>query len=35
MDKTLTGGPSHAQKRVFKHPIAPSDIKILKNTDNI
>ena len=32
--KTLTGGPSHARKRVFKRPIDPSDIKILKNTDN-
>lgn len=25
-DKTLTGGPSHAQKWVFKHPIDPSEI---------
>lgn len=29
-----TGAPSHAQKRVFKRPIAPSDIKITKKTDN-
>ena len=29
-----TGAPSHAQKRVFKRPIAPSDIKITKNTDS-
>ena len=34
MDKTQTGGPSHAQKWVFKYPIDPSDIKILKSTDN-
>nr|DAE66173.1 MAG TPA: hypothetical protein [Caudoviricetes sp.] len=33
MDKTLTGGPSHAQNSIFKHPIDPLNIKTLENTD--
>nr|DAQ25098.1 MAG TPA: hypothetical protein [Caudoviricetes sp.] len=34
MNFLQTGVPSYAQKWVFKHPIDPSEIKILKNTDN-